>query len=138
MGDVAYVDARYTDFEFDGGSFTGNITPNVPHIVVNGGASYRFDTRWPVEFGVIVRHVGDRFNSDANTVKMLGYTTADTYMFVDLEKPYLLPQMNKTRLTFRVRNLTDEKYAVWGSAFYPNQILLGAPRTYEVAAHFKF
>ena len=44
----------------------------------------------------------------------------------------------KTRVTFRVRNLTDKKYAIWGDPFYPDQILLGAPRSYELTALFKF
>jgi iron complex outermembrane receptor protein len=46
--------------------------------------------------------------------------------------------VDKTRVTFRVRNLTDTKYAVWGDPFYPDQILLGAPRSFEVSAAFKF
>jgi len=82
--------------------------------------------------------VGDRFNADSNMVKMLAYTTADAYVFVDVDKAYLPPQMDRTRLMFRVRNLTDEKYAAWGSAYYPNQILLGAPRSFEGGASFKF
>jgi len=42
------------------------------------------------------------------------------------------------RVTFRVRNLTDKKYAVWGDPGYPDQIILGAPRTFEVSAAFKW
>jgi iron complex outermembrane receptor protein len=76
-----------------------------------------------------VRHVGDRFNSDANSVKLLAYTVGDAYAFVDIQK---------TRLTFRVRNITDKKYAIWGDPFYPDQILLGAPRSYEISAAIKF
>jgi hypothetical protein len=30
------------------------------------------------------------------------------------------------------------EYALWGDPFYPDQILLGAPRTYELAAAFKW
>jgi iron complex outermembrane recepter protein len=37
-----------------------------------------------------------------------------------------------------VRNLTDTKYAIWGDPFYPDQILLGAPRSFEMSAAFKF
>jgi hypothetical protein len=85
-----------------------------------------------------VRHVSDRFNTDSNAVKMLGYTTADAYMFVDIVKPWWSTQINKTRVTFRVRNLTNEKYVLWGDPFYPDQVLLGAPRSYKVAASFKF
>ena len=83
----------------------------------------------PFEIGTAVRYVGERFNTDANTVKMLAYTVADAYAFVDVRK---------TRLTFRMRNLTDKQYAVWGDPFYPDQILLGAPRSYELSAALKF
>jgi hypothetical protein len=31
-------------------------------------------------------------------------------------------------------NLTDAVYAAWSDTTYPDQILLGAPRTYEIGA----
>ncbi len=64
----------------------------------------------------------------------------DAYTFVDIERAQLPNWWNvdKTRVTFRVRNLTDTKYAIWGDPFYPDQILLGAPRSFEVSAAFKF
>jgi len=136
-GNFAYVDARYADYDFTGGSFSGNTPPNVPRIVANAGASYRFDTKLPVELGMSARYVGNRFNSDANTVIMDAYTVADAYVFVDIPK-YLFPAVDQTRVTFRVRNLFDRRYAIWGDPFYPDQILLGAPRTYELAAAFKW
>lgn len=136
-GNVAYVDARYTDYNFAGGSFSGNTPPNVPRIVANAGTSYRFATTLPVELGMSVRHVGDRFNTDGNTVTLNAYTTADVFAFVDIPKSFF-PAVDQTRLAFRVRNITDKRYAIWGDPFYPDQILLGAPRTYEVSASFKW
>ena len=136
-GNFAYVDARYADYDFAGGSFSGNTPPNVPRIVANAGASYRFDTRLPVELGMSARYVGSRFNSHSNTAIMDAYTVADAYVFVDIPK-YVFPAVDQTRVTFRVRNLFDRRYAIWGDPFYPDQILLGAPRTYEVAAAFKW
>jgi iron complex outermembrane receptor protein len=136
-GNVAYVDARYADYNFAGGSYSGNTPPNVPRIVGNAGASYRFATTLPVELGMSVRHVGDRFNSDANAVVLNAYTTADAFAYVDIPKSFF-PAVDQTRLTFRVRNITDKRYAIWGDPFYPDQILLGAPRTYEVSANFKW
>jgi len=136
-GNFAYVDARYADYVFGGGSLSGNTPPNVPRIVANAGASYRFVTALPVELGASVRHVGNRFNTDANTVTLDAYTVADAYVFVDIPKS-VFQSVDQTRLTFRVRNLTDRRYAVWGDPFYPDQILLGAPRTYEVSAAFKW
>ena len=136
-GNIAYVDARYADYNFDGGSFSGNTPPNVPRIVANVGASYRFLASWPVELGIVGRHVGDRYNTDANTVTLNAYTVGDVYAFVDIPKT-VFSAVDQARLTFRVRNFTDKRYAIWGDPFYPDQILLGAPRTYEVSAAFKW
>jgi iron complex outermembrane receptor protein len=136
-GNFAYVDARYADYVFDGGSFSGNTPPNVPRIVANAGASYRFATALPVELGASVRHVGNRFNTDANTVTLDAHTVADAYVFVDIPKS-VFQSVDQTRLTFRVRNLTDKRYAIWGDPFYPDQVLLGTPRTYELSAAFKW
>ncbi|WP_018315974.1 TonB-dependent siderophore receptor [Bradyrhizobium sp. WSM2793] len=136
-GNIAYVDARYADYNFAGGSFSGNTPPNVPRIVANAGASWRFFTPWPVELGITGRHVGDRYNTDANVVTMKAYTVADVYAFVDIPKT-VFSAVDQARLTFRVRNITDKRYAIWGDPFYPDQILLGAPRTYELSAAFKW
>ena len=65
-------------------------------------------------------------------------TVADAFMFVDIEKPVLLPTVDKTRLAFRVRNLTNKIYAAFSDPGYPDQVYLGAPRTYEVSLAFKF
>ncbi|EIG57229.1 TonB-dependent siderophore receptor [Bradyrhizobium sp. WSM1253] len=136
-GNIAYVDARYADYNFVGGSFSGNTPPNVPRVVANAGASYRFFTPWAVEFGITGRHVGDRYNTDANTVTLKAYTVADVYAFVDIPKT-VFNAVDQARLTFRVRNIADKHYAIWGDPFYPDQILLGAPRTYELSAAFKW
>ena len=68
---------------------------------------------------------------------LVGYTTADAFVFIDIPK-YVFTSVDQTRVMFRVRNLTDRIYAVWSDPSYPDQILLGAPRSYEVAAAFKF
>jgi iron complex outermembrane receptor protein len=129
-GNLSFMRAYYSDYVTAGGNLSGNTPPNVPKVVANAGASYRMNLPVPVEIGTMVRHVGDRFNADPNAVTMLAYTVADAYAFVDLKK--------NTRITFRVRNLTDKTYAVWADPGYPDQILLGAPRSYEVSAALKF
>jgi len=138
---VALVDSRYENFVDDvtGEVFTGKTPPNVPRFVFNAGTSYRFPTRWPVEVGASVRHVGDRFNFDDNLVVLNAYTVADAYVFVDVPgRDLLWPGIDNTRLSFRVRNLTDKKYAIWGDPGYPDQVILGAPRSFEVAAAFRW
>jgi iron complex outermembrane receptor protein len=134
-GNIAWVRARLEDFTTD--TFSGNTPPNVPHVVANAGASYRFNTAWPVEIGGSMRHISDRFLTYDNAVTMDGYTIADAYVFVDIPK-WVLTSVDRTRLAFRVRNITDKTYAVWSDPGYTDQILLGAPRSYEVSAAFKF
>jgi len=141
-GNVAVVQSRFVDFSYvDGGgvpqSYSGNTPPNVPAFVANAGASYRFDTMLPFEIGASMRHVGDRFNYQDNRVTMNAYTTFDAFAFVDIPKIYFAGVQN-TRLSFRVRNLANKLYATWGDPGYTDQIILGAPRSYEVAASFKW
>lgn len=127
---LAYTHARYRGYEFNGGSFSGNTPPNVPKLIANAGLGYRLATAWPLELGASVRHVGDRFHSDANTVRLLGYTVVDAQA--------TLEPLPSTRLTLRARNLTDRAYAAWGDPFYPDQVLLGAPRSVELALSVAF
>ncbi len=101
------------------------------------GASYRFATWWPIEIGASVRHVGDRFNANDNLVIMNAYTIADAFIFLDIPKSAFRP-IDQTRIAFRVRNLTDRQYAIWSDTAYLDQVILGAPRSYELAASFRF
>jgi len=138
-GNLALLHTRFTDFDVGDNHFTGNTPPNVAPIVANAGASYRYEGwRWPVEIGGSVRHVGARFLREDNEITMNAYTVADAFLFVDIEKPLLLPTVDKTRLAFRVRNLTNKAYGAFSDPGYPDQVYLGAPRTYEVSLAFKF
>ncbi|MFK4723213.1 iron complex outermembrane receptor protein [Bradyrhizobium niftali] len=141
-GNVAFVQSRFIDFTYVDGngvfqSYSGKTPPNVPNFIANAGASYRFDTKLPVEIGGLVRHVGDRFNFQDNLVTMNAYTILDAFAFVDIPKAYF-PGVEQTRISFRVKNLTNKLYAAWGDPGYTDQIILGAPRSYEVAASFKW
>ena len=133
-GNIALTQARFVNFDFD--NFTGNTPADVAPVIVNAGASYRFDRwRWPVEIGASLRSVGNRYVFDDDATTMLAYTTADAYAFVDIPgRDLAWPELDKLRVTFRVRNLTNKIYAAWSDPGYPDQILLGAPRTYEIAA----
>jgi iron complex outermembrane receptor protein len=141
-GNVAFVQSRFVNFDYidDFGvaqSYSGMTPANVPRFVANAGGAYRFMTPWPVELGVSGRHVGNRFNFQDNLVTMNAYTVGDAYVFVDIPKS-VFQSINQTRLSFRVRNFTNKLYASWGDPSYNDQIILGAPRSYEVAASFKW
>jgi iron complex outermembrane receptor protein len=133
-GNVALTQARFGNFDFEG--FTGNTPADVAPVIANAGASYRFSKwRWPVEFGGSVRHVGNRFLSSDNATTMLAYTTADLFAFVDIPGKDLPWQgLDLMQVKFRVRNVTNAVYAAWSDAGLPDQVLLGAPRTYELSA----
>jgi iron complex outermembrane recepter protein len=135
-GNVAFTEAQFGDF----GASTGNTVPNVAPVIINTGGSYRFESwRWPVEFGGSLRHVGQRYVSQDNLTAMLSYTTGDLYAFVDIPGRDLWWQgLEKMRVTFRVRNLTNALYAQYADPGLNDSVLLGAPRTYEISASAKW
>jgi iron complex outermembrane receptor protein len=135
-GNVALTQAHYKDFDV----FTGNTPSNVAPLIVNAGASYRWNHwRWPVEVGGSVRHVGRRFVFEDDATVMEPFTTADLFAFIDIPGRDLgMPTIDKARIAFRVRNVTDTVYAAFSDPGYQDQIYLGAPRTYEVATSFKW
>jgi iron complex outermembrane recepter protein len=131
-GNVAVTDEHYGDFDV----YTGNIPPNVAPIIINAGASYTFSSwRWPVEVGGSVRHVGERYLAQDDLTVMLPYTTVDLFAFVDIPgRDLWWDGLEKMRLGFRVRNLTNALYAQFSDPGYPDQLYLGAPRTFELSA----
>ena len=131
-GNAAFTRARFGNF----GAFTGNIPPNVAPLIVNAGVAYRFGHwRWPLEIGGSMRYVGNRFLEQDNLTTLNEYATADLYAFLDIPgRDLAAPELENVRISMRVRNLTDAVYAAWSDTTYPDQILLGAPRTYEIGA----
>jgi iron complex outermembrane receptor protein len=131
-GNVAFTQSEYGDFDV----FTGNTPSNVAPVIINAGASWRFNEwRWPVEVGGSIRHVGQRFLFEDDLTAMLPYTTADLFAFVDIPGRDLPWQgLEKMRVSFRVRNVTNALYAQFSDAGLPDQVILGAPRTFELGA----
>jgi iron complex outermembrane receptor protein len=95
-------------------------------------------TPWPVEIGTSVRHVDKRYITPVNDVYMDEYTVFDAYMFIDFERPWWAPGVDRTRLSFWARNLTNKYYAAFVDPGYQGQLYLGAPRSFEGAISFKF
>ena len=138
-GNAAYTHARYDEYVTQAGvSYDGNTPPNIPTWIMNGGGSYRFgELAVPIELGASFSHVGDRFSTDLNTVTLEDYLIGDLFAFVDLPEG-LLSATNDVRLTFRLKNFTDKRYAAYGDPFYPDQVFLGAPRTFETSLRIVF
>ena len=133
QANAAFVDAQFDDFNqvVDGElvSREGNRPFNVPQAVVGVWTSYRIGDRRPVEVGGSYRHVGDRFSTVDNSIRLLSYDVADLFA------TWLLDQYS---VTVCVRNLFDDDYAIWGDNFYPTQVLFGQPRSAEVNIGFRF
>ncbi len=101
---------------------SGNRPPNVPEKLVDFVATYS-PQAWPLTFTGIVRHNGDFFTSNANTVKVDGLHRARCR--VAWRAPF-------ATVTLRGRNLTDELYADW-SGYASGLVFLGEPRSWEVS-----
>ncbi len=133
QGNLTFLSAKFDDFaEISGGnavSRSGNRPFNVPQAMANLWSIYRLPTAMPVDLGAALRYVGDRYNDAANTVRMNAYITADAWVSV----PY-----KTIWFTLRGRNLFDKTYAVWGDNFYPDQVLIGAPRAVELSMMAQF
>ncbi len=139
-GNVALTDSKYGNFDGTQGNWTGNMPSNVAPVIVNAGASYRFtDWRWPTEFGGSIRYVGQRYLFEDDLTAMLPYTTGDLFAFVDIPGRDLPWQgLDTMRVMFRVRNVTNALYAQFSDPGLPNQVILGAPRTFELSASAKW
>lgn len=133
QGNVTFLSAKFDEFaELSGGNLVsrnGNRPFNVPQAMANLWSIYRLPTAVPVDLGAALRYVGDRYNDAANTVRMHAYMTADAWVTV----PY-----KSLWFTLRGRNLFDKTYAIWGDNFYPDQVLIGSPRTVELSMMARF
>jgi iron complex outermembrane receptor protein len=122
---LALLDARFDELSESGVSRAGNTPTDVPEKLANAWIYYQ---RGEWEAGVGARLVGKRYADNANTSAMPGYTVYDANL-----------AWHATRnATFRLnaRNLTDKLYA---STFYDTeQFILGAPRSLELTAEFRY
>ena len=110
----------------------------MPERTANLWTSYEFATV-PLTLGAAIRYVDDRFADNANNVTLKSYSLMDVFA--------TWKHRNIT-LSARVNNATDEEYVSWSDLFYlgqndpsfiyANQVLLGAPRTYEVSIAASF
>ena len=130
-GNFAYTRAKYEDYldpDF-GVDASGNTPPNVPKWVANAWFSVNNIAGIPLELGAGVRYIGKRHTNFENSV------TLNDYMVVNAFAAYTLDNL---RISVNVRNLFDEDYAPWGDIFYPNQIGIAPPRSFELSFQSKF
>lgn len=130
-GSISYTDAELDDFydTSSGNDVSGNTPVNAPEWITDLWLSYDNVANLPIEIGGGVKHVSDLYSNNENTAKF------DQYTLINIFTAYTY---NQIRLSAHIRNLTDELYVPWADVNYPDQALLGAPRTYELRMRVNF
>lgn len=128
---AAYIRSRFGEFtDPRTGNASGNRAPNVPEWMGNVWMSIRNVANLPLEIGGGVRYIGDRYGDNANTLVLEDYTLVTLYAAWSLS--------DRVLLSTRAKNVFNEDYANWADLFYPGQVLLGEPRSFEIELVAKF
>jgi iron complex outermembrane recepter protein len=128
---AAYTYSKFDEFtDSRAGNVSGKLVPNVPRWIGNVWTSARDIAGYPLEIGAGVRFVGDRYGNYANTLSLESFTLVTAYAAWSIS--------DRALLSCRVKNLLDEDYANWADIFYPDQVLLGEPRTFEIELVARF
>lgn len=130
-GNFAWVDAEYDDFNEKVGAVVvsrkGKTPVNIPDRVANLWLTYDFSSQW--QGGVDARYVSSVYANNANTLWVPSYTLVGAFVKLRLDE--------RTSVTARVRNLTDEVYARFIHQSN-TQYYLGEPRSVELALDTRF
>ena len=122
------LDAEYGELIESGGvDRSGNRPPNVPERLADLVITYAPDSL-PLIFTGSVRYNGHFYTSNANTVKVHAFTTADAAIAWNA---------SFGTVTLRGRNLTDTFYADW-SGYASGLVFVGAPRAFELSFTRRF
>lgn len=129
---AAYTDSVYTGFKDPiSGIAYSNVQPaDIPRWTGNLWTSLRQVGGVPLELGGGVRYIGNRPGDVSNQLILKDYALVDLYASYQV-KPGIL-------VTGRVKNLLDKTYAQWADIYYPDEVMLGEPRYFELSVYAKF
>lgn len=128
---LALLRARYDDFSESAGgavvSRNGKVPTDVPQRVANVWVGWKLQPDWTLSGGL--RHVGQRYADNANTLKLPAYTTADLALQWQAGE--------STTLTLRGFNVFDQRH--YTTAYYTSsQWLVGEGRRYALTLNHRF
>ena len=128
---AAYTDSVYTAFTdpSTGANYTDVQPANIPRVTANVWTSFKRVAGLPLEIGGGVRYISNRPGNTANTLILDKYALTNGYVSYEV-KPGVL-------VTGRVNNLFNKEYAQWADIYYPEEIILGQPRYWEIGVYFK-
>lgn len=72
---LGLTQAKFKEFDVDGGAYEGNYLVEVPDMTAACGATYQLNRNWFIQPSA--RYMGQRYYDIGNTQKEEGYTTAD-------------------------------------------------------------
>lgn len=129
----AHANATYAVSKFDGGAFSGNTVPLVPHAMANLGASWEFmpRTRLSAAANYVGSQVYDGDETNAFGRKMPSYTVVDVKAVL---------QADGWLLSAGVKNLFNQHYFTYGLyTGFPTYIAYpAAERALFVSAQYAF
>lgn len=122
---AAWVNARFDEYYSAAVSYAGKTPNSVPEVTANAWLNWTpLDA---LNLGAGARYVATRFANDANTRELPAYTVVDAQAGWNFNE--------RTQLSLRIRNLTDEKNYVL-SEYDVNQWVFGDPRSYEISIKY--
>lgn len=135
---AAYIDAGFKP-SANFVAFANNTPPNVAKWTGNAWISYDQIASLPIEAGLSLHYVGDRFGDNQNSVTLKSYALTDLFAAW---------KFKNYRLSAKVDNVFDEVYAPWSetsylhqdaaSYIYANELSIGAPRIYRISLEATF
>lgn len=127
----AYTEAAYGTFFTSGVDLSGRQPIDVPRWTSNLWLSYDHIAGLPWKIGGDLRYVGKQYANYTTDVTLDAYTLVDLFTSYEF-KPGLA-------VVGRVNNLFDRAYVQWADPGYSeNELVLGAPRSFEASLVVKF
>jgi iron complex outermembrane receptor protein len=129
---AAYTDAHFIHFVDNntGLNDTGKRPADVPKWTANLWCNFPQIGGWPIDLGFGIQYVGDRYGNNSDTLTLKKYTLVNLYASYHVT-PYFT-------VSAHIYNLFDKAYAQWADVFYPSEVILGPPTTYQISATLQF
>nr|WP_242009978.1 TonB-dependent receptor [Acetobacter conturbans] len=130
-GNVAYTYSRYGSFHPSASvDASGNQVPDVPAVTANLWAIWSRVQGLPLDLGAGMRYVSSRKGDYANTLTLKDYALVNVFAAWHAYKG--------VTMYGRIDNIGNKHFIQWADTSYPDQVLLGAPRSFSISVQAGF
>lgn len=130
-GNVAYTYSRYGSFHPSASvDASGNQVPDVPAVTANLWAIWSRVRGLPLDLGAGMRYVSSRKGDYANTLTLKDYALMNVFAAWHTYKG--------VTVYGRIDNIGNKHFIQWADTSYPDQVLLGAPRSFSISVQAGF